>query len=265
MIQNAYLSLLVLFISCLGSDKRQTLPDQTANHLPLHSSAPAQDSFSISYITGKFDPAQHPDFVKVENALSDGGGLYLLRKETYAAFKEMHTAASKAGIKLSIVSATRNFERQKQIWEAKWNGQRLVNNQDLSKTFPDPVQRALKILEYSSMPGTSRHHWGTDIDINSVEPDYFETPQGKKVYDWLSAHASKYGFCQPYSPKGVARPFGYHEEKWHWSYQPIASKLTATAKRHLKNTMIDGFAGAETAAAIGVVEKYILGIHATCD
>ena len=27
-----------------------------------------------------------------------------------------------------------------------------------------------KIIEYSTLPGTSRHHWGTDIDIIDAEP-----------------------------------------------------------------------------------------------
>ena len=31
------------------------------------------------------------------------------------------------------------------------------------------------------MPGTSRHHWGTDIDFNSVDPAYFKTATGIKV------------------------------------------------------------------------------------
>ena len=51
------------------------------------------------------------------------------------------------------------------------------------------------------MPATSRHHWGTDMDINSVEDDYFKDGKGKKVYRWLVENASKYGFCQVYSDK----------------------------------------------------------------
>ena len=27
-----------------------------------------------------------------------------------------------------------------------------------------------KIIEYSTLPGTSRHHWGTDIDIIDAGP-----------------------------------------------------------------------------------------------
>ena len=30
-------------------------------------------------------------------------------------------------------------------------------------------------MNYSAMPTASRHHWGTDVDINSVDPEDFET------------------------------------------------------------------------------------------
>lgn len=114
------------------------------------------------------------------------------------------------------------------------------------------------------MPGSSRHHWGTDIDLNDLNPAYFESGHGKKIHDWLSTHAHTYGFCQPYSPKNASRPYGYNEEQWHWSYVPIARQLTDLAKANLKNALIKGFAGAETAATIQVVEKYVLGINPDC-
>ena len=34
----------------------------------------------------------------------------------------MAEAAKKEGVILTIISATRNFESQKRIWENKWNG-----------------------------------------------------------------------------------------------------------------------------------------------
>jgi len=57
---------------------------------------------------------------------------------------------------------------------------------------------------------------------------------------------------------------GYEEEKWHWSYLPLARKLTALAKAELKDEDISGFLGAETAPEIKVVERYVLGINPAC-
>ncbi len=64
------------------------------------------------------------------------------------------------------------------------------------------------------MPG-ARHHWGTDFDLNALNNAYFNTKDGKRIYDWLTQHAAEFGFCQPYTAKGGpdGRPIGYEEEK----------------------------------------------------
>lgn len=220
--------------------------------------------FSLEYLVGKFEPAEHPDFILVDKKYADAEGYYL-RKETYESFKKMWEAAKADSITLTIVSATRNFYRQKAIWEAKWTGARKIENgTNAAQKYPDPKTRALKILEYSSMPGTSRHHWGTDVDLNDLDNFTFEQGQGKKVYDWLQKHAHEYGFCQPYTEKGQNRPHGYNEEKWHWSYTPVSKQLTEMAARRLQDQMIGGFKGAETALSIGIVKKYVLGINQSC-
>lgn len=222
-------------------------------------------AFTLDYLRGRFDPATHPDFTKVDPAVTDGDGTYYLRKDAYAAFMAMHQAAKADGVTLKIISATRNFDRQKRIWEAKWTGERLLEGREKAPTaYPDPKARALAILRWSSMPGTSRHHWGTDMDFNDLNNEYFASGEGLKIYTWLTTHAPSFGFCQPYSPKGSERPHGYNEEKWHWSYLPVARQLTEQARLQLTDAQIDGFKGAETAAAIGVVEKYVLGVSGDC-
>ena len=220
--------------------------------------------FDTLYLMGKFDPAEHPDFIQIPSRYADREGLFL-RKDTYEAFLKMYEAAKAEGVTLVIRSATRNFNYQKGIWERKWTGQRkLSSGENAAEAYPDPKDRALAILQYSSMPGTSRHHWGTDIDLNAFNNGYFEKGQGKLIYEWLNTHAADFGFCQPYTPKGSDRPNGYNEEKWHWSYLPVAQPLTALAKKELENGMISGFKGAETAKDINVVTNYILGINNLC-
>jgi LAS superfamily LD-carboxypeptidase LdcB len=223
-----------------------------------------QEEFDFDYLMGHFDPAKHPDFSKIETPFADRAGMFL-RKDTYEAFKKMHNAAQKEGISLKIISAARNFDAQKGIWEAKWNGSRILSNgQNAAKAYPVAKDRALKILEYSAMPGASRHHWGTDIDLNNLSDQWFQQGEGKKIYTWLVKNAGNFGFCQPYSAKNELRPEGYNEEKWHWSYMPISKKLTTLAQTKMKDSMITGFSGAETATEIGVVEKYVLGINQQC-
>ncbi len=258
--------IIVLLFSCQNAAQQSTenamqediaIPDSSSEEITEYNE---QD---LNYLMGKFDPAADSNFIKIDLLYADREGRFL-HKETYSAFLKMYEAAKADGINLKIISATRNFFDQKSIWEAKWTGQRKVSGMDLSKEMPDPKERALKILEYSSMPGTSRHHWGSDIDLNDLENAYFEEGEGLKVYQWLLDNASKYGFCQPYTPKGAKRPNGYNEEKWHWSYLPIASPLTEMARQALKNEMIEGFAGAEAAPLIDVVNNYVLGINEEC-
>ncbi|MFT5382919.1 MAG: D-alanyl-D-alanine carboxypeptidase [Saprospiraceae bacterium] len=230
----------------------------------VETSVPQVDStITVDYLMGKFEPSKDARFVKLSTEYASSASM-LLRKEAYEAFKEMYAAAKKEGISFKIISATRPFSHQKRIWEGKWNGTRKVEGKDLSKTHQDATKRALKILEYSSMPGSSRHHWGTDIDINNLENEYFEKGKGKKEYDWLVANAPRFGFCQPYSPIGDTRPFGYYEEKWHWSYLPISQKLTAQYKLRIRNEDVLGFDGAEVAPQVDIVNKYVLGINEEC-
>ncbi|MEM9835523.1 MAG: M15 family metallopeptidase [Bacteroidota bacterium] len=233
--------------------------------VPLDSLPPWPAIRSIRYVTGKFTPKDHPDMVLVPAELTDGDGSYHMHRAALESFKRMHAAAKADGVSLSIVSAFRNFTRQKAIWEAKWNGKRLLEGKDKAdEVYPDPAKRALAILRYSSMPSTSRHHWGTDIDINRLNNEYFASGTGKNVYDWLTENAATYGFCQTYTPLGKERPNGYQEEKWHWSYLPIAQQLTGFAEQYLSYEHITGFAGAESASSIEVIPKYVLGINKAC-
>lgn len=219
--------------------------------------------FDTDYLMGKFNPNTHADFTAIASKYASKGGMRM-RKDAYASFIEMHTAAKKAGVSLKIISATRPFHHQKSIWEAKWNGRRKVDGKMLPKNM-EPKQKAMKILRWSSMPGTSRHHWGTDVDINNLNNSYFESGVGKKTYDWLVANAASYGFCQVYSAKGASRPHGYQEEKWHWSYLPVARELTALYREKLSNGDIKGFTGSESAELIDVKTKYVLGISPDCN
>jgi len=177
-----------------------------------------------------------------------------LRREAFEAFQKMWKAAQREGVVLKIISSTRTFAQQKTIWEGKWAR--------FAAEAPDPEARARKILEYSSMPGASRHHWGTDLDLNDLNNASFEAGgKHEKVYRWLSAHAHEYGFCQPYT---AGRPHGYKEEKWHWSYTPLSKPLLDQYEKTLTDASFSGFQGADVAARIQVVKHYALGINAAC-
>jgi zinc D-Ala-D-Ala carboxypeptidase len=211
------------------------------------------------YLLGKFNPATEARFslLRDEHTSGSARGGYL-RKETYEAFIKMAEAAMADGISLKIISATRNFESQKRIWEDKWNGRTIVEGIRLT-SVTDLNQRAKTILRYSSMPGSSRHHWGTDVDLNNLENDYFRSGDGLQVYTWLQAHAAEYGFCQPYTGKQHGRT-GYEEEKWHWSYTPLSIPFLKEYLGSIREKDIAGFDGAETAGPVNLIAHYVSGV-----
>ena len=216
------------------------------------------------YLMGAFETSTHKDFAVVPAKYSISGYQMYLRRETLDAFIEMEARAQADGIPLYIASAGRNFNYQKTIWDNKWLGHTWVGGEDLSVTTPDSRDRFNKILEYSAVPGTSRHHWGTDIDINDANPGYFRTAEGIRVYDWLTRNAPSFGFCQPYNEKGQFRPTGYNEEKWHWSYLPLARNFTIEYGVLISPEDIKGFRGDENVAGANLISDYVLGINPEC-
>lgn len=226
----------------------------------LNSSAQSADT--LNYVLGKVDYSKSSLFVQIPQEYANRTGMYL-RKEVLDAFISMKNAAKADGVDLKILSAARNFNHQKRIWEAKWNGQRLVDGKNLKTAIPNEADRAKEILKYSSMPGTSRHHWGTDIDINSLSPSYFGSGRGKKEYDWLRDNAHEFGFCQTYTEKDAERPHGYEEEKWHWTYTPIAVPLLRFYDRNVNGNNINGFDGSD-ALPFSEIRKYVFGVSTEC-
>ncbi len=247
-------------------------PEISASH-PLERKHPVSQANSVeqggtacadtAYLLGQFDPAQNDKFVEIETPYANRQRLFL-RIEAYEAFMKMHTAALEDGVRLIIVSATRNFDSQKIIWERKWTGKTLVDGKNLAQSVSDPEERAKIILRFSSMPGTSRHHWGSDIDLNALNNDYFSKGEGKKIYNWLREHALDFGYCQTYTPKNPERPSGYEEEKWHWSYIPLARPFLTQYTQKVSYSDLKGFLGCEAAQSLKVIENYVMGINTEC-
>jgi LAS superfamily LD-carboxypeptidase LdcB len=157
-------------------------------------------------------------------------------KETIAAFIAMKAAAAKEGLSLSAYSSFRDFKSQLEIWNAKFSGQRPLfdrNGEPLVYNTLSEERRIQVILFWSALPGASRHHWGTEIDVidSAAIPDSYqvqllpaEFETGGVFYNlhrWLDQNMERFGFFKPY------REFrgGVSEEPWHLSYAPLSGKL----------------------------------------
>jgi LAS superfamily LD-carboxypeptidase LdcB len=156
-----------------------------------------------------------------------------LHAHAVTAFMNLRRAAQTAGIELEPVSSFRDFDRQLAIWNAKYDGTRALYDaagQTLDAARMAPPERIEAILRWSALPGASRHHWGTDVDVidaNSVPADYrvqlaaAEFSAGgpfARLSEWLGTHAARYGFFRPF--RGVLS--GVQAEPWHLSFAPVA-------------------------------------------
>ena len=146
---------------------------------------------------------------------------------------------------------------QKSILERKYSRYK-------KEGFSD-IEIIKKIMIWSAMPTTSRHHWGTEIDINGFD-DYFngENEKANKEYKWLVNNAPKFDFYQVYTEKGSGkRKNGYNEEKWHWSYMPLAYEYLKLYQEIITYEDISGFSSSKFAEEVDVINKYVLGISDT--
>jgi LAS superfamily LD-carboxypeptidase LdcB len=156
-----------------------------------------------------------------------------LHVDVVAPFMRLRAAAARAGIDLVPASGFRDFARQRDIWNAKFNGLRPMQDRDgevLDASQLTPATRIEAILWWSALPGASRHHWGTDCDVYDraalpsgvalrLDPDEY-APDGPfaALQAWLMQYAGDYGFFRPYTTRGE----GVSPEPWHLSYAPIA-------------------------------------------
>tara|TARA_B100002051_G_C16677027_1_gene607663 strand:+ start:655 stop:1401 length:747 start_codon:yes stop_codon:yes gene_type:complete len=156
-----------------------------------------------------------------------------MHKTAKEAFLKMKAAAAKENINIEVVSAYRSFQRQKEIFEGKY---KRFTNEGLT-----PEKAIEKIIEYSTIPGTSRHHWGTDIDIidanvprpaNVLMPENFHgTGPFCKLKMWLNDNAEKFDFYEVYTDNGNRKGFKY--EPWHFSYAPVSIPMLKAYKEQI--------------------------------
>ncbi|WP_242620290.1 M15 family metallopeptidase [Shewanella maritima] len=159
-------------------------------------------------------------------------GNKLVEHHTAAAFNQLQRAGAKHGLDIQICSAFRDFERQSLIWNNKALGKRPVLDSqskplDISKLTHEQLLKA--ILLWSAFPGSSRHHWGTDIDVfdaasidvndlQLVSEEYQANGPCYELYQWLRVNAARFGFYFPFQ-HGKS---GVSAEPWHLSFYPVA-------------------------------------------
>jgi len=171
-----------------------------------------------------------------DSHLQSLSGGHRLQGEVARAFDALRKDAAADGFELAIASSFRSFGRQLSIFNGKASGARPVHDDSGAPldVAALPADRRLQaILRFSALPGTSRHHWGTDLDVYDaaavpagyrVELSPQEVAPGA-VFDplhrWLDARMAarrSHGFFRPYAvDRGGVAP-----ERWHLSYAPLS-------------------------------------------
>lgn len=180
------------------------------------------EEFSRNQLLGK----GNPDIV-------GDGYTSKMHKLTKEAFDKMKAEATKDNIKIEVVSAYRSFQRQKDIFERKYK--------NFTSGGLSPQNALEKIIEYSTIPGTSRHHWGTDLDIidaNVSRPADVLLPRNFhgngsfcRLKMWLDENSEKFGFFEVYTDNGNRKGFKY--EPWHFSYAPVSIPMLKSYQKNI--------------------------------
>jgi LAS superfamily LD-carboxypeptidase LdcB len=165
-------------------------------------------------------------------------------------FLNLRRAALADGFDLVPVSGFRDFARQLAIWNSKFSGAAPLydaSGSALDAARLSPPERIGAIVQWSAIPGASRHHWGTDIDLidrSAISPEYRVqlvaaefAPPGPfaPLAQWLEINAAQFGFFRPF--RGVLS--GVQPEPWHFSFAPIAEQARRALTPALLRAALD--------------------------
>ena len=161
-------------------------------------------------------------------------GDHLIQAEVMRQFLAMSKKAKEDdGIEIKLVSAFRSFEKQQIIWNDKVAGHRKILDDTGAELDPSSLtakELLYAILRFSALPGASRHHWGTDLDVfdasikskKDVQLTVSESLEDfSHLNNWLDQNMNDFGFYRPYAQDLG----GVSQEPWHISYYPHSKAL----------------------------------------
>ncbi|REL26741.1 D-alanyl-D-alanine carboxypeptidase family protein [Thalassotalea euphylliae] len=184
-------------------------------------------------------------------------------------WQAMAKSAEKDGLHLTLVSGFRSFERQMAIWNRKFNGQLPVldeHEKPLNMASMSDLAKITAIMLFSALPGASRHHWGSDIDVYApnllADDQTLQLEQWEYQTDgpmaqlslWLQENAKHFGFYFPYDKfrGGVAA------EPWHLSHSATAAGFQAALTT---SVLADAIANSGVAGKATIIEHLDMLYH----
>lgn len=175
-----------------------------------------------------------------------------LTPSALVAFQTMQQAAKQYHVNIEIASSFRSLDRQLMIWNRKWLGQSPLYNEKgqlLDYSTLSNQEKLNAILTWSALPGTSRHHWGTDVDVYDekgiissgkqlqlIPEEYQQNGPCFQMSQWLIKNSASFGFSFPYAHyKGAIAA-----EPWHISFISEAQvRQNSVSIDYLQNLISD--------------------------
>ena len=167
----------------------------------------------------------------------ESGCHFQLHQAVLDDYLSLQQELEKLGFNLRLVSAYRSYHRQLDIIRAKATGRRPVLNElsqilDIEQLSDETLLQY--IMRWSALPGLSRHHFGSDIDVfdgaqmrkDQVQLVPSEVEQGgpceamHNALDHMIDSNNSFGFFRPYAfDSGAISP-----ERWHLSHASTAKQ-----------------------------------------
>lgn len=214
----------------VGSKKDHTLnfimePNETETVSALNQDLP----WNLTLVN--FQYALEKDFIPQD--LSPLNADYSVDSRILDAAKNMIYTALAEDVNITIVSAYRDYDRQRDLFDNKV--QRLLDEENYS--VDKAREEASKVVAY---PGTSEHQLGLALDlVDSDHRELDESQENTDAYQWLKEHCHEYGFIVRY-PNGKTDITGIIYEPWHFRYvgeeaAKIIMKKGITLEEYLKD------------------------------
>jgi hypothetical protein len=187
-------------------------------HLPSEADDLLASSVSDDFLTGESKSADDSKVrTEIERRVNED---FKKLQKSYKAKRLSTWPAS-----LTINNEFRSFKTQGGIVGRALKDQKpRVTDKSTDKEIADAI---LLVMTTRSIPGFSRHPWGTEIDVLDPTKKRWEAGGDlEKVGDFLKVEAPAFGFFHPYSktpPDPSLRH--YVDEPWHISYGKIADVL----------------------------------------
>lgn len=153
------------------------------------------------------------DLTRLNCKTASNRTLYL-RADAARALEAMMNEMLAAGIEdVSVTSAYRTYERQKELYFTTYYNQEKAKHPDWTDE-----QIFAEVSTYSAYPGTSEHQTGLCIDfITSTMRELTNEFENTEAFAWLRDNAHQFGFILRY-PKDKVDVTQYSYESWHFRF-----------------------------------------------